>query len=769
MNLYRFQPRQYVDVLPDLPVEWLQGQVNQKQAVIDAQRNELNKSAENYLKLNYGSFGRDLYDQINKDYQEKFKQMSENLLGKQDIPGVAADFSNLVREAAFDPRIKDLNKEFAAYQKYLEYKTNPEYANAIDMSQFGQQIGPQWNVDQAIGSYNLVKYEDSIQPYVATAEKFKPYKDVETNKWIVTNPITGQSTAYTKKEDAEYVSRQRLTDYFEQQYYNWNQDARSKYDKLSATNLDLNQFDPNFRFKDDKTGRQVWRQKYLPYLNMAYTQRDEDETITPIGGGKPPTPPSDPNKPPTDVKPAEYAMASPNYGINILGQRLSTGQSIETAYDGIANIQDHRDRINTLNLQMIEASKKGDNATVLLLDKERKKLMSDLTTWESWQKIIEGDLYSKGSNPTSLYNAEKNYASYVLSALNIDPPSSFYSDSPEQYAEQLKDYEEAKTSKYALKRYLKKYNPTAGTLRNEDAISFLNNGEDWTKIENELMLNSLGKDSIEYKKREKWEKYLNYSTQGLSYQPATEASKNRLDQMILGLITSGKKPYELLSDKEVSNFPELQKYLLKLQAENGSFNTKGLSTEILLDEEDGPVLILHGLNIDGSKGTDIPNSIEFDIKDTPTLLNIVYDIDPQRAVHNRYFVEAAQSLKDNKNKKGSFTMSSYGNVQQEVNFERVPIGDGKYIFKDSNGTPYNSLSELIQNKILVAAEGEKDLLAVRQEYTQRINNMQAMGASQQQIDEEYRKLQDFERKYIEEKKREGKPKQWTVRPNSPLQ
>lgn len=746
MNLYRFQPRQYVDVLPDLPVEWLQGQVNQKQAVIDAQRNELNKSAENYLKLNYGSFGRDLYDQINKDYQEKFKQMSENLLGKQDIPGVAADFSNLVREAAFDPRIKDLNKEFAAYQKYLEYKTNPEYANAIDMSQFGQQIGPQWNVDQAIGSYNLVKYEDSIQPYVATAEKFKPYKDVETNKWIVTNPITGQSTAYTKKEDAEYVSRQRLTDYFEQQYYNWNQDARSKYDKLSATNLDLNQFDPNFRFKDDKTGRQVWRQKYLPYLNMAYTQRDEDETITPIGGGKPPIPPSDPNKPPTDVKPLEYNIATSNYGIGVLGQRLSTGQPIRNYDDGVGNIQDHKDRISTLNRQIIEASGKGDNATVLLLDKERKNLMSDLTTWESWQKIIEGDLYGKnlGTDLSKALKLEKEW---------IDSHSG-----------QIADFG-------ALSMIYKK-----PTNEIKDDILYNRNtsyeGVDYDEIDEFLeeaakirRANLTGDATKLY---ERWEKYLDYQTQGKSYQPYTDAAKQRLDQMVTGLITSGKKPYNLLTDKEVSDFKSLQEYLLKLQAENGSFNTKGLSTEILLDEEDGPVLILHGLNIDGNKGEDIPNSIEFDIRDTPSIMNVLNEIDPAMAVHNTYFVEAARSLKDNKNKKGSFTMSSYGNVQQEVNFERVPIGDGKYMFKDSNGTPYNSLSELIQNKILVAAEGEKDLLAVRQEYTQRINNMQAMGASQQQIDEEYRKLQDFERKYIEEKKREGKPKQFRPTPKTLL-
>lgn len=746
MNLYRFQPRQYVDVLPDLPVEWLQGQVNQKQAVIDAQRNELNKSAENYLKLNYGSFGRDLYDQINKDYQEKFKQMSENLLGKQDIPGVAADFSNLVREAAFDPRIKDLNKEFAAYQKYLEYKTNPEYANAIDMSQFGQQIGPQWNVDQAIGSYNLVKYEDSIQPYVGTAQKFAPYKDVETNKWIVTNPITGQSTIHTSKKDAEFVSRQRLTDYFEQQYYNWNQDARSKYDKLSATNLDLNQFDPNFRFKDDKTGRQVWRQKYLPYLNMAYTQTSEDETITPIGGGKPPTPPSDPNKPPTDVKPLEYNIATSNYGIGVLGQRLSTGQPIRNYDDGVGNIQDHKDRISTLNRQIIEASGKGDNATVLLLDKERKNLMSDLTTWESWQKIIEGDLYGKnlGTDLSKALKLEKEW---------IDSHSG-----------QIADFG-------ALSMIYKK-----PTNEIKDDILYNRNtsyeGVDYDEIDEFLeeaakirRANLTGDATKLY---EKWEKYLDYQTQGKSYQPYTDAAKQRLDQMVTGLITSGKKPYNLLTDKEVSDFKSLQEYLLKLQAENGSFNTKGLSTEILLDEEDGPVLILHGLNIDGSKGEDIPNSIEFDIRDTPSIMNVLNEIDPAMAVHNTYFVEAARSLKDNKNKKGSFTMNSYGNVQQEVNFERVPIGDGKYMFKDSNGTPYNSLSELIQNKILVAAEGEKDLLAVRQEYTQRINNMQAMGASQQQIDEEYRKLQDFERKYIEEKKREGKPKQFRPTPKTLL-
>jgi hypothetical protein len=757
MNLYRFQPRQYVDVLPDLPVEWLQGQVDKKQGVIDAQRKDLNASAENFMKLNYGAFGRDIYDQVNKDYQGRFKQMTEDLLTRQDIPGVSSTFSNLIREAAFDPRIKDLNKEYAAYQKFLENKMDPNYYNAIDMSKLGKQIGQDWNVDQAIGSYNLVKYEDSIQPYVQTAQQFNPYKDSKTNQWIFTNPITKESFASTDKEEVEKVSRERLEKWFEESYYNWDMDGRSKYDKLSATNVDVDQFDPNFRFKDENLGRQIWRQKYTPYLNMAYTKKEQESKVTPMGGGTPNTTPPNPNKP-ADVKPLEYNQTSPTYGINLLGYRLSTGEPISTVYDGIANTSDYKERINTLNNQMIEANKQGNPNAVLALDKERQQLMSELTTWESWQKVIEAELYGKVSNSQALADAEAGYATYVAHALMIKPPG-------ENNPEQLEEYKKALQNKYALKAYIRKYNPTKGGVYDESAISFLNDGADWREIEDKDITNSLGKDSIEYKKREKWEKYINYQTQGKSYQPNTDAARQRLDALVTSLITTGKKPYDLKTDKEVSDFPSLQKYLMQLQAESGSFNTKGLSTEILLDEEDGPVLVLHGLNIDGSKGADIPNSIEFDIRDTPSLLNTLYEIDPQRQVANNYFVDAARSLKENKNKKGSFTMNSYGNVQEEVKFTREPIGDGKYIFKDSNNAYYASLNDLIETRIFLSAEKDKDIQAGLDRLSIAFNA--AVETRNPKLIEEARQNIIIHQKRLEEElkqKREGKQQPQTKDP-----
>jgi hypothetical protein len=735
MNLYKFQPRQYVDVLPDLPLEWLQGQVDKKQNVINAQRDELNKAAENYLKLNYGTFGRDLYDQINKDYQAKFKQMSEDLLTRQDIPGVASSFSNLVREAAFDPRIKDLNKEFAAYQKYLETKMNPEYSGAIDLTQYGKQIGEDFNVDQAIAQYPLVKYEDSIQPYVATAEKFNPYKDVKTDKWVFNNPITGETFVRDTKEEIEQVSKPRLQEYFESQYYNWNMDARSKYDKLKGTNVDLNQFDPNFNFKDENLGRDIWRKKYLPYLQMAYSQRGEETNVTPIGGGKP-TSSNDPNKPPADVK-LEYNMMTSKYGIGVLGNRLSTGEEIRTYDDAIGNIQDHKNRISTLVRQMFEASKKGDNATVLTLDKERQNLMSDLTTWESWQKLIEEDLYGKnlGQGLSNALKLEKDWIeSHSGQIADFGALSLIYKKPVEQIKNDI----------------LYKRDTTYEGVDYDEIDAFL---EEASKIRR---ANLKGDASKLY---ERWEKYLNYQTQGTSYQPNNDASRQRLDQMVLSLITSGKKPYNLQTDKEVSDFKALQEYLLKLQAENGSFNTKGLSTEILLDEEDGPVLILHGLNIDGSKGEDIPNSIEFDIRDTPSLLNVLYEIDPSRQTRNAYFVEAARSLKENKNKKGSFTLNSYGNVQEEVNFSRVPIGDGKYMFKDSDNVMYASLNDLIQTKTLIAAEEDKNIEVARQKLSQDFN-MAVQSGDVELIKQAMAKAQNFEILLEQElkQKREGKGK-----------
>jgi hypothetical protein len=752
MNLYRFQPRQYVDVLPDLPIEWLQGQVNQKQGVIDAQRKDINASSENFMKLNYGAFGRDIYDQVNKDYQGRFKQMTEDLLTRQDIPGVSTAFSNLVREASFDPRIKDLNKEYAAYQKFLENKMDPNYYNAIDMSKLGKQIGQDWNVDQAIGSYNLVKYEDSIQPYVERAAQFTPYKDSKTNQWIFTNPITKESFASTDKEEVVKLSRERLEKWFEESYYNWDMDGRSKYDKLSATNVDIDQFDPNFRFKDENLGRQIWRQKYTPYLHMAYAQTEKDSRITPMGGGtpnsnSPNTPPPPPNKTP------EYVQTSPLYAIGILGNRLSTGQPIQFYDDAIGNIQDHQDKINELNSQIVQAAGQGNNNLVLSLNREKETLKGALTSWQSWQKIIEAELYGKDLGPS------------LTKALQIER------DWIKDHSGQIADFG-------SLSMFYKK---PVDQIRHD--ILYNRNtsydGVDYDEIDGflkeaaEIRRANLTGDAE--KLYEKWEKYINYQTQGKSYLPTNDNARQKLDILVTSLITSGKKPYDLKTDREVSDFPSLQKYLLKLQAENGSFNTKGLSTEILLDEEDGPILILHGLNIDGGKGEDIPNSIEFDIRDTPTLLSILYEIDPDKQVANTYFVDAARSLKENKNKKGSFTMNSYGNVQQEVKFTREPIGDGKYMFKDSDNLYYASLNDLIETKMLIVAEGDKNIETGLKNLSDAYNAAVMSGNKEAKAEAEaniaiFRKSLEEELKQKREgKQTQGKQTQFRQTPKTPLQ
>lgn len=752
MNLYRFQPRQYVDVLPDLPVEWLQGQVNQKQGVIDAQMKDINASAENYMKLNYGAFGRDLYDQVNKDYQARFKQMTEDLLTRQDIPGVSTSFSNLVREASFDPRIKDLNKEYAAYQKFLENKMDPNYYNAIDMSKFGKQIGQDWNVDQAIGSYNLVKYEDSIQPYVERAAQFKPYKDSKTNQWVFTNPITKESFASTDKEEVERVSSDRLKAFFEESYYNWDMDGRSKYDKLSATNVDLDQFDPNFRFKDENLGREIWRQKYTPYLHMAYAQTEKDSRVTPLGGGtpnsnSPNTPPPPPNKTP------EYVQTSPLYGIGVLGDRLSTGQPIQFYDDAIGNIQDHQDKINELNSQIVQAAGQGNNNLVLSLNREKETLKGALTTWQSWQKIIEAELYGKNLGPslTKALQIERDWIKdHSGQIADFGSLSMFYKKPVDQIMHDI--LYNRNTSYDGVD-----YDEIDGFLKEAAKIRRANLTGDAEKL------------------YEKWEKYINYQTQGKSYLPTNDNARQKLDILVTSLITSGKKPYDLKTDREVSDFPSLQKYLLKLQAENGSFNTKGLSTEILLDEEDGPVLILHGLNIDGDKGEDVPNSIEFDIRDTPTLLSILYEIDPDKQAANTYFVEAARSLKENKNKNGSFTMNSYGNVQQEVKFTRVPIGDGKYMFKDSDNLYYASLNNLIETKILFVAEGDKNIEAGLKKLSDAYNAV-AMTGNKEAIAEAEANIANFRQSLEEElkqkrkgKQTQGKQTQFRQTPKTPLQ
>ena len=68
MELFKYNPTPYVDTQVDLPLNFLQGQLEVKQKEFDAQTAAVDKAAENFLKINPGMLTAEAYDRVKKQY-----------------------------------------------------------------------------------------------------------------------------------------------------------------------------------------------------------------------------------------------------------------------------------------------------------------------------------------------------------------------------------------------------------------------------------------------------------------------------------------------------------------------------------------------------------------------------------------------------------------------------------------------------------------------------------------------------------------------------
>jgi hypothetical protein len=241
-----------------------------------------------------------------------------------------------------------------------------------------------------------------------------------------------------------------------------------------------------------------------------------------------------------------------------------------------------------------------------------------------------------------------------------------------------------------------KQNPKSFLLFNDEAIEQRSN--EYKKIGQDLLYETLKEmNSPAGDVLRAYEEYASYSTTGTSY-VVPEESKYLVGDLIKGLLNDNVIAKDIISDSQINAEKQKKIFASIINKENGEYDFKKLTPSINLDDKDGPVLTLSGL-LDGDEHV----TLEYKLEDTPDIRTVLYNIAPEedRSKLDQY-VEATQSLKSTGGKKGEFSIGRYDNTTDNIKFTRVPLGKGKWGYKDSKGGIHGSISDLITETTAVA-------------------------------------------------------------------
>ena len=211
----------------------------------------------------------------------------------------------------------------------------------------------------------------------------------------------------------------------------------------------------------------------------------------------------------------------------------------------------------------------------------------------------------------------------------------------------------------------------------------------------------LGKDSPEGKLIERYKQYNNnYLTSGKAYMVVDSDNVELLTGVMQNFQNKTIKYKDPLTDQEL-NIDDINDVIPK--NENGVPDYKRLSYEMLLDERDGPVLVIHGVDGENkSKAYEVPLENFGNVREFFGNM-----LSPEEQAYMTKFVEATQSIKASQNKNtGSFSVNRFDGSTNGIDFNREKIGGGKYAYRVENssdgtkGKMYGSMEEMIYGEIL---------------------------------------------------------------------
>jgi hypothetical protein len=645
MKLFEYKPTEYVDIYPDLPLEWMQKEIDKTQTKYDAKLASVNDLNKQFADMKAGAQTQEELQAINDEYSKRINDMVSGLTNTGYIPQTSADLAKFINEVSFDPRVKKIREDREAYDIYQKNLLDPQYAGAVDMMQFYDKS--KHGVDPSF--YKLIPASDSVAKSRTVAQTMHPSTIDNGKTWTVTDPFTGQTVTKNSYEEAVGVSKERITAYTNANYVNWKTDPDSYADRVALSGN-------NMAFWDTPEGKAVYDEKMKALEPLAYQTDTTPKTGTQGTGTKPPTGPKEEKESkPESIKKSKTYGDREGLGINSNGDFMNNYTAVDDQskyHDGQIELLENEYN-NLLNSGLSDSDPRVKEAAAKL-----KTTIDESIIHEDRRRAIEGKNYNKDWSPDIQKAKEENNLinQYNRMAESVkENPKSFLLFSDEAIEERVNMYK--KLAQDELYKTLKEMNSPAGEVLKA------------------------------------YEEYAAYSTTGISY-VVPEESKYLVGDLVKGLLNDNVVAKDIISDSEMNGEKQKRLFASIVNKENGEYDFDRLTPAINLDDKDGPVLILSGL-LDGDEHV----TLEYKLEDTPDIRTILYKIAPEEDIPNlNNYVEATQSLKKSGGKKGEFSIERYDNTTDTFKFTKVALGKGKWGYKDSEGVVHGSISDLIENK-----------------------------------------------------------------------
>lgn len=235
MELFKYNPTPYVNTQVDLPLNFIQGQLEVKQKEFDSQTAAVDKAAENFLKINPGMLTADAYERVKKQYLPEIEKIRDTLHQTGNIAMAAPALSKFTMNLAADPEVKNIMQDYELTKAHNQAMQEGRYTKLMLPGLFNkegklrEQVGPGQTVQSSW--YAPYEHVDPVQALLPEVEKLKAKINEGTFSWY--NPATNETV--TDRTKLKILEPQIIDEYVQSRKDSFLSSPESKGYVISAT------------------------------------------------------------------------------------------------------------------------------------------------------------------------------------------------------------------------------------------------------------------------------------------------------------------------------------------------------------------------------------------------------------------------------------------------------------------------------------------------------------------------------------------------------
>jgi len=338
MELFKYNPTPYVNTQVDLPLDFIQGQLETRQKEFDAQTLAVDKAAENFMKINPGMLTKDAYDRVKKQYLPEIEKIRDTLHQTGNIAMAAPALSKFTMNLAADPEVKNIMEDYKLTEAYNKNLQEGKYTDKVFAGMFdaeGKQRAQLGENEMTSASYYApMQYTDPVASLLPEAEKFKANTIEE-----ITRNANKYGILETDSVTIEELANERVRQWANSRYYTWKQNPENQAYFWNAT-----------KFKPETYNEQMWDEgvakNIAELLSYKKVTKDASNTVIPAQPTITPTNPNQ-NKTKTAAEEAATKTSAPasRFVINAKGKETGLAAYEQNKYpeNVISNLYEFED------------------------------------------------------------------------------------------------------------------------------------------------------------------------------------------------------------------------------------------------------------------------------------------------------------------------------------------------------------------------------------------------------------------------------------------